>query len=70
MCTISVSAECDCTKEDELYSIKGRSSGLVLDASKPDQIQIQHYTGVPEQLWRFERGKHAGLFRIVNNATG
>ncbi|KAJ3648015.1 hypothetical protein Zmor_019851 [Zophobas morio] len=70
MCTSTVSAACDCSKEDELYSIRGIASGLVLDASKPDQIQIQRYTGVPAQLWRFERGTHAGLFRIVNHATG
>ncbi|KAJ3648017.1 hypothetical protein Zmor_019853 [Zophobas morio] len=70
MCMKTVNGESDCSKEDELYVIRSVSSGLVLDASEPDQIQIQYFTGFAQQLWRFERGTHAGLFRIVNNATG
>ncbi|XP_063904882.1 uncharacterized protein LOC135123952 [Zophobas morio] len=70
ICMNTVHPQSDCSKEDELYVIRSISSGLVLDASEPDEIQINYFTGYSPQLWKFERGSHAGVFRIVNNATG
>ena len=57
-------------KEEELYIIRSAPSGLVLDADDPMQIKIQHYTGQRSQLFKFVRGRVAGLFHIVNNDTG
>ncbi|KAJ3646966.1 hypothetical protein Zmor_024521 [Zophobas morio] len=58
-------------KEDELYLIRsGHSSNLVLDATDPNQVKIEPYTGYSAQLWKFVRASKAGYFYIINHYTG
>ncbi|KAJ3648013.1 hypothetical protein Zmor_019849 [Zophobas morio] len=57
--------------QDELYVIRTASNnGLVLDATDPTLIKLQHFNGFAPQLWKFERGSNVSLFYIVSSYTG
>ena len=57
--------------DDDLYVIRSAApSGLVLDATDPTQIKIQHFNGFSTQLWKFERAPRPGLYYIINSYSG
>ena len=60
----------DGDRENELYTIRGVPSNLVLDAGASHRVTMQYFSGSKSQLWKFVRGRRAGLYQIVNNSTG
>ena len=63
-------AHSSCNKENELYLIRsGHSNNLMLDATDPNQVKIQPFTGSSAQLWKIVRASRAGYFYIINHNT-
>ncbi|KAJ3647289.1 hypothetical protein Zmor_019175 [Zophobas morio] len=55
----------------KIYVIRSTGPhGLVLDATNPSLLTVQHFTGFKPQLWTFEPGSKPGFYYIINESQG